>query len=609
VTLVTAAAPLSTDEILTGLGLVIVLAIACRLAAVRFRVPAIVLLLPVGFLAGAITDDVHPEELFGGAFQPLVSLGVGLILFEAGLRLSMRELGGGVRRVVLRLISGGALLTFASVTVATELIFGLNWGISAVLGAILVVSGPTVVLPLLSFVRPSDRVRSVLKWEGTLIDPLGALLGVVALHAVLQGAAGDRPFHPGLLAGSLAIGAAVGAAGAALLWLLLRQLERSAPGQGVAAALMVLTAAVVGADLLREDSGLVAAAVMGMALAHQEELDVTGILQFHGTVVELLIGILFVLISASVTPDQVGEVIWRGLALVAVLVLLIRPLVVALATRRSELSRRERAFAAWMAPRGIIAAATASAFGLSLTEAGVEGADRVLPIAFVVIFATVVLYGLTAAPVARLLGVAGTGAPLVLLVGGNPWARSIAAALQAVGVRVRLWTGSEGERAAAERSGLEAGPVPLGVDVEGLEAELEEVSKALVMTASDEFNALAAFELRRELGKNSVYRLAPREKPATEVPAHAEGRILFSAELTFPELSRRLDRGAGIVELDGVGYTEQEGAGLIPLFALAADGGLEVVGAGETPRPGRGEKLICLVGSDRQRVGSSSAGR
>jgi NhaP-type Na+/H+ or K+/H+ antiporter len=185
---------LSTNEILTGLGLVIVLAIACRLLAERFRIPVIVLLLPVGFLAGAATEDVHPEALFGATFQPLVSLGVGLILFEAGLRLSLDELGAGVRGVVLRLISIGTLVTFVSVAVATKLIFDLGWGVSAVLGAILVVSGPTVVLPLLSFVRPTDKVRSVLKWEGTLIDPIGALLGVLALHAVLQGAAGDRQF-------------------------------------------------------------------------------------------------------------------------------------------------------------------------------------------------------------------------------------------------------------------------------------------------------------------------------------------------------------------------------------------------------------------------------
>ena len=166
------------DEILTGLGLVIVLAIGCQLLATRLRVPAIVLLLPAGFIAGAITDDVHPNSLLGATFQPLVSLGVGLILFEAGLRLRWVELQGESWTVVIRLISVGALLTLAGTMLAAKMILGLSWGVSLMIGAILVVSGPTVVLPLLAFVRPTQGARSVLKWEGTLIDPIGALLGV-----------------------------------------------------------------------------------------------------------------------------------------------------------------------------------------------------------------------------------------------------------------------------------------------------------------------------------------------------------------------------------------------------------------------------------------------
>lgn len=581
---------LTENQIIAGLALVVVLAIAARLLAQRFRMPAIVLLLPVGFLAGAITDDVHPEALFGEAFQPIVSFGVGLILFEAGLRLRLDELGPGIRHAVLRLITVGALLTLAGVAVATKLIFGLGWGVSAMLGAILVVSGPTVVLPLLSFVRPTDRVRAVLRWEGTLIDPIGALLGVLALDAVMHGAAGERPFHPGLLVSSLGIGIAVGLAGAAVLWLILGRLERSSPGQAVGATLMAVTAAIGVADLLRDDAGLVAAAAMGMVIAQQRRLDVSRILEFHGTVVELLIGILFVLISASVTPSEVEAVLGKGLILVAVMVLVVRPAVVAVGTWRSDLDLRERAFAAWMAPRGIVAAATASAFSLSLAGAGVNGAEEILPIAFVVIFATVVLYGLTAVPVARLLGVAGTGAPLFLVVGGNPAARAVAGALRDAGARVRLWTSSRAEREAAGAAGLEAKPAPLGVDVESLESELEEVTDVLVMTSSDDFNALAAFELRQQLGRESVFRLAPREDAAVAVPAQAEGRILFAPGLTYPELSGRIEAGARIAAGgDGAGPGEAT-----PLFVHDADGELRVVPAGEAPRLGTGDSLILL---------------
>jgi NhaP-type Na+/H+ or K+/H+ antiporter len=573
---------LSTDETLGGLGFVVVLALACRLVSRGLRLPAIVLLLPVGFAAGAATDDVHPDALLGNAYQPLVSLGVGLILFEAGLRLRLDEIVGRTRGIVGRLVVVGPLLTGIGVALAVKLLFGLDWGVSAVLGAILVVSGPTVVLPLLAFVRPTDRVRSVLKWEGVLIDPIGALLGVLAFQTVLTG------YEPGGMALSIGTGLVVGAVGAAVLWLLLRGLQRAAPAQGVAAALMVVVGALVVADLIREDSGFLAATVIGIVLANQTQLDVSRVLAFQGTVVELLIAVLFVLISASVEPSQVWDLLPEGLALVAVMMLVLRPLTVAVGTWRSELTRAERAFMALLAPRGIVAAATASAFGLQLAQAGVEGADDILPISFIVIFATVVLYGLTAAPVARLLGLTGAGENVVLVVGGNPWARAIALALKSAGLGVRLWTGRSEEQAAAREAGLEAGNARLGVDVASREEELEEVTDALLMTDSDDFNALAAFELRQELGRDHVYRLPPRGELLDLVPGYAEGRILFGEDLTFAELTRRFNAGARLVEVtdDHVGVT--------PLFVLAG-GELTIMTTGLQPEVSAGDTTIGLT--------------
>lgn len=501
---------LSTDQILAGLGLVIVLAVGGRLLAQRLRVPALVLLLPIGFVAGAITDDVHPEALLGATFQPFVSLGVGLILFEAGLRLDLSELERSMRTVVWRLVSVGAIVTFACVTLAARYVIGLEWGLATILGAVLVVSGPTVVLPLLAFIRPSDRVRAVLKWEGTLIDPLGALLGVIALHAVLQGAIGEKPFHFGVLISSLAVGAGVGLACALVLGLLLKRAMRSDPAQGIAVTLMMVAAAVVAADLLREDSGLVAAAVMGAVLAGRRDLDVSRIVEFHATVVELLIGVLFVLISASVSPSQADAVLWDSLALVGLMVFVIRPLAVALGTLGSALDWRERAFAAWMAPRGIVAGATASSFALALESAGVADAERLLPIVFVAIFATVVIYGLSGGLVARLLGVAGIADPALLLVGGGP-ALAFAEELRAAGARVVLWSTRDADREAARGAGIEAAAPPFGPDAVRLEAELEDVGDALVLGESDDYNGLAAHELRAVLGHEHVHTWTPAE--------------------------------------------------------------------------------------------------
>src|SRR5262249_7863132 len=171
---------MSTNQILFGLGLVLVLAVSSQLIARVLRVPGLVVLLPVGFLAGVATDDVHPDTLLGSLYQPFVSIAVGLILFEAGLTLSLDEVPSAVRKVVARLVVGGAALTWLAITATVALLYdGTDRGVSFLVGAILVVSGPTVVLPLLAFIRPTGPVRTLLKWEGTLVDPIGALLGVL----------------------------------------------------------------------------------------------------------------------------------------------------------------------------------------------------------------------------------------------------------------------------------------------------------------------------------------------------------------------------------------------------------------------------------------------
>jgi hypothetical protein len=481
------------------------------------------------------------------------------------------------------------------VTLAVKLLFGLGWGSSVVLGAILVVSGPTVVLPLLEFVRPPDRVRSILKWEGVLIDPIGALLGVVAFTAVVASSGGHRAFHPGEMALSLGTGVIVGAIAAGVLWVLLKGIQRAGPHQSVAAAMLTVTAAVVAADLIREDSGFVAASTMGMILANQEQLDVSRVLEFQGTVVKLLIGILFVLISASVKPSTVGSLLPDGIALLAIMVFVIRPIVVAGATAGSALDVRERAFVAWLAPRGIVAAATASAFGPTLAHDGVSGASKILPIAFIAIFGTVTVYGLTAAPFARRLGLVGAGSIVVLIVGGHRWARSIASALKAAGVGVRIWTGQPGEQAAARAEGLDARNARLGVDLASREAELDDVTDALLLTPSDNFNALAAFELRHDLGNDHVYRLAPGSALLDLVPRYAEGNILFSKELTFAQLTRRFEAGAKLVALPTDSHIRTPNDGMTLLFVVSGTRTLHVVTPSWSGRAADGGTAIWLA--------------
>ena len=537
---------MSTDDALLGLGLVLGLAVAAQLAARLTRLPAIVVLLPVGFAAGAITDVVHPDRLLGDLFQPFVSIAVGVILFEAGLRLSFGAIAPGARRLVVQLVTIGALVTWLAVSAAAATVIGgLDTRVALLIGAILVVSGPTVVLPLLAFVRPQHEVRSLLTWEGVLVDPLGALLGVLVFHAAASGGA----WRPGEMLLSIAVGLLVAAVALVVLRAVLAEAQRRAPRQVVPVTLATVVGALVAADLIREDAGFVATTAMGMALANQRAIDVSLMLEFQQTLVQLLVGALFILIAASVAPSQVEAVLPEALLLVAVMALVIRPAAVALATWRSPLSLPERGFVAWMAPRGIVAGASASAFGLTLEQRGVAGAELILPVVFVVIFATVVLYGLTAVPVARRLGVAGAEGVVALVVGGHDWALEVAHALRRAGAGVRVWTGDAGEQSAARAAGLDADRGRMMVDAVTREAELDEVTDALLLTSSDDFNALAAEQLRVELGHAHVQRLAPDPHAPVLVPPQHETGLLPS----YAEMDRRFADGERIVAELGPG--------------------------------------------------------
>jgi NhaP-type Na+/H+ or K+/H+ antiporter len=578
---------LSTDDILLGLGLVVVLAIGSQLLARRLAIPAIVVLLPVGFIAGIATEDVHPDQLLGALYQPFVSLAVGVILFEAGLRLTFREVAVGVHKVLVRLLAAGVVVTWVGVAVTVALLFDdMDRGVAWLIGAILVVSGPTVVLPLLAFIRPARAVRALLKWEGTLVDPIGALLGVVVFHGV------QSEWQAGEFLVDIGVGAVVGLAGAFVLRLLLRDLHLNAPRQAVPATLMVVVASLVAADLLREDAGFVATVLMGVALANQRRIDVSLTVEFQETLVQLLVGVLFVLIAASVSPDDVEAVLPEAIALVVVMVLILRPLAVALATARSAFTVRERAFMAWMAPRGIVAGATASAFGLQLAEEGVTGADSVLPSVFVVIFGTVLLYGLTSPIAARLLGLAGAGRGLVLVVGGHPLAREIAAALKRAGVEVRMWVGAPTDREAARAAGIDADRGRMMVDSVGREAELEDITDALLLTQSDDFNAVTAAGLRSELGHGHVFRISPDPEESDLLPPATEGGILVGPGLTLDELNGRFAEGGRIVVRPGDEPLEQTA---VPLFTVSSKGRLSVAADGGAPATQPGGTVIALL--------------
>jgi NhaP-type Na+/H+ or K+/H+ antiporter len=580
---------MTTEQILLGVGLTLSLAVGSQILASWLRIPALIVLLPVGFVAGALTDDINPNNLLGSAFQPLVSLAVAVILFDSGLGLDLGRLVGHTRRVVRRLIVVGVPITWAFGTVFAAFLLGMSTRSAVMLGAILVVSGPTVVAPLLNFVRPTERVQRVLVWEGSLIDPVGGILGALTFHAVLASTPGRVGSRIGHFLASMGVGLAGGVVGTALLWLLLRRL-RLGEVLGTQAMLASVVAVAAACDIVREDTGLIAAIVMGLGLANLPGFDLPARRPFFETVIQLIIGVLFISISATVTPDAIKGLLLPTLGLVAVLVLLARPLVALAATLWTDLSKGERGFIGWMAPRGIVAASTASTYSVTLVANGIAGADDILPVTFLVIVVTVTLYGLTAAPAARLLGVTRPARTRPLLVGGLPWVIDLGRALRSAGLDVLMWAGLQAQRDQISNAGLELAPGELLAAATSRGAELEGVTAVLLLTGEDDFNALASTTLQTNLD-GPVYRVpAPHDSHGVVAP-YTGAEVLFGDPLTGSAINQRHHHGAAIVT--------QPAEGAIPdgydlLFLIRPDGRLVAVTKHSRPAPEDGDTLVLL---------------
>ncbi|WP_392754842.1 cation:proton antiporter [Streptomyces sp. LN590] len=581
---------MTTDQVLLGVGLTLVLAVGSQVLAGRLRIPALIVLLPVGFTAGALVDELDPHRLLGPAFSPLVSLAVAVILYDAGLGLDLRRLKGHARRVVIRLIWIGVLITWVLGTLLAVPLLGMDRRAAVMLGAILVVSGPTVVGPLLSFVRPKERPQHILVWEGSLIDPVGGILGALVFHLVE--ASTGRHVGSGALnfLGSVGVGMTGGIIGTVLLWVLFRRLR---PGEilGTTAQLAAVIAVAACCDVVREDSGLIAAVMMGLAVANHPGFDVPARRPFFETLVSLILGLLFISISATVTPQSLRHVVLPALGLTVVLVLVVRPLVAFMSTLGTDLTRGERGFIGWMAPRGIVAAATASTFSATLVAKGIGGASKILPTTFVVIVATVTLYGLTASAVARGLGVVRSSRSRPLLVGGEPWVVDLGRALRAAGLQVLMWAGLDQQRERIGQAGLELASGELLAAATGEGAELEGITAVFLLTAEDDFNALAATVLRGSV-EGSVHRVgSPRESVCVVAP-FIGGEVLFGTELTGVALTRRYEEGASIVTRPA---DQAAPAGWDMLFLVRGDGRLEPVTEGNRPLPGPGDLAVLLA--------------
>jgi len=520
------------EHILVGLSAVVALGISAQWFAWRTKLPAILVLLIFGIVAGPVTGWINPDELLGDILSPFVSFSVAIILFEGGLSLRMaefRKIGG----VVIKLITVGIAITWFLAALAAYYLLGLSIEIAVLFGAILIVTGPTVIIPLLRQVRPTETAGSVLKWEGIVNDPIGAMMAVLVFEIILAGGFTNMDGSSALvIVTTIVDGSFFGALGAGILYIMLKKHWIPDFLQNPV-TLMLVIAAFTASNLLQHESGLLAVTIMGILLANQKSVRVKHIIEFKENLQVLLISALFILLASRLQVSDLAYFnLQSGLFIVA-LMLVVRPVSIYVATWGSKLSLQEKTFLAWMAPRGIVAAAISAIFALRLEQEGFADAQKLVPYTFVVIIATVTVYGLSANPVARLLKVAKPQPKGVLFLGAHPWSLDLACHLQELGLKVMVADSNWENISKARKRNLETYYGNILSEYAMDEINFDGIGKLFALTPNDEVNALASIRFSEIFGSSNVFQL-----PQSALSIHKEsettealgGRILFSNE-------------------------------------------------------------------------------
>jgi len=587
-----------SHEELIGLGSIILLGVAAQWLAWRFGLASILTLLVFGFLAGPVTGFLDPDELFGDLLLPGVSIAVALILYEGGLSLRFEELKKG-GAIVWRLVSIGALITWAVVAAAAWLTTDLPVSLAILLGAVLVVTGPTVIGPILQHLRPTGPVGPALKWEGIVIDPLGAMLAVLVFEIILiRDVPQAAQFALLAIGKTVFISGIIGVAAAMLLAVMLRYFWIPDYLDNPVSVMLVVGVYVV-CEQVQPESGLFGATVMGVALANQKLADVRHIVEFKEDLRTLLISTLFILLAARLDLDNLRTLGWGSLAFLGIVIVIARPLSVWTATVGSNLKGNDRTFLACMAPRGIVAASVASVFALRLDAEGFAQADLMVPLAFLVIGGTVFVYGFSARPVAQYLGIAEPNPQGVLFVGATEWIRKVAALLQEQGFRVRLVDTNWENLRQARMAGLPTHADNVLAEELLNEIDLGGLGKVIAATPNDWVNILALQRFEHVFGRANVYRLHPRREESKATKTQA-GRVAFPKDVTYGVLARRIAEGAEAKatplteDFPWESFQKTHGERAIPLFIITQDKELYVYGK-DQPKPKAGQTVISLV--------------
>ncbi|MBF0889279.1 MULTISPECIES: cation:proton antiporter [Gluconobacter] len=498
-------------DILIGIASTFGAGMLAQWVAWRFRLPAIVLLFSLGLIFGPGLGILHPSETMGWMFRPLVSLLVALVVFEGGMALDFRQLreaGEGVARLTMLALP----INWVLGSLAAHYVAHLEWGTSMLFGAIVVVTGPTVVLPLLRSAKLQPRVAAFLRWEAIVNDPLGAILAAVVLQLMLLHAdvhAGVFFTHtlPDLL-GAIAVALSAGILPAYLIrYLFTRDLmpEILKTPMLISMALVIFSLC----NLEMGGAGLMAVTIFGMALANLHIPGVTELRRMKESLVVLVVSVLFIMLTADLQRNVLAQLSIPIFALTVVVLFVVRPLGIFLSTLGTSMPWKEKLFVGWIAPRGIVAAAVAGEAGVSLKEAGYHSADLIMPAVFAVIAVTMILHGFSLGPIARRLKLTLSNDPAIAILGSSGWSINFASCLRKAGVPVLLVDNRSSALLPATRQDIPVLRAEL-LSQHGQESLEERPADYLIATTADGiYNGMVCGHLAPTMGRQRVYQISP----------------------------------------------------------------------------------------------------
>lgn len=589
------------------IALVGVLGIGAQWLAWRTGWPAIVLMLAAGFLAGPGAEFAFgsslfdPEHAFGDLLEPMVAIGVALILFEGGLSLNYKELrhaGDGVLRLVILGVPFGWFFG----AMAAHHIAQLDWPVAVLFGGILVVTGPTVVMPLLRQSSVKARPAAILKWEAIVNDPIGALCAVIAFEYFRKSAelpdATLMQVVPPMIIAAIIAGLIGYAAARAIAW----AFPRGAVPEYLKVPVLLATviAVFVLSNQIEHEAGLVAVTVMGIALANMNVSSLRSIHPFKQNIAVILVSGIFILLSASLDIAELKPLNWYIAAFLFALLFLVRPVTILLSLAFSSVPWNERLFLAWIAPRGIVLVAISGLFALRLTELGYADGNILIGLSFAVVVATIMAHGFTIDLVARWLKIKGDTRPGLLIVGSSRWSIQLAEHMQTLKTPVMIVDSSWERLAPARKRGVPFYHGEILNEATEHNLDLAPYQSLIAVTDNEAYNALVCNEFAHEIGRDSVYQLGESvdhdDKKA--LPPSLRGRALFESGFGVNDVKQRQTDGWVFRKTTlSEEFSFEDAQAALPdeshrLLVLRASGTMRFFSHAARPEPRAGDTII-----------------